>query len=290
MDWELYDGTKTVGPASEADVVQAIRQGGLTTTILVRRVGEQEWRGLRTHPPFAMALETRGAQPAAVSTAPGPNWKRIGGAVAVGTVVLVLVVAVIKLGQSSVKSAAVQPEPQQTAATPAPAPPPSVKPPESLGQRVMAATTLASAVALSRPEMRDVRDELNTGSVLLSRWLAEKGKWVDVAVANDETSHAKVQKDSVDERGKRYCASGTIIQIERVRFEGGKVDIGLLMDDSMRLWHFISAGESGSLVAKSHARLCGFVTGKYVYQNSAGGTGHAVDIVGFFDLPENRKR
>lgn len=32
------------------------------------------------------------------------------------------------------------------------------------------------------------------------------------------------------------------------------------------------------------------VTGNYDYSNSAGGTGHAVDLVGMFDLPENKPK
>jgi hypothetical protein len=30
------------------------------------------------------------------------------------------------------------------------------------------------------------------------------------------------------------------------------------------------------------------VTGRYDYHDSGGGTGHAVQVVGMFDLPENR--
>jgi hypothetical protein len=35
----------------------------------------------------------------------------------------------------------------------------------------------------------------------------------------------------------------------------------------------------------THLRV---VTGKYSYANSGGGTGHAVTLVGVFDLPENK--
>lgn len=48
-----------------------------------------------------------------------------------------------------------------------------------------------------------------------------------------------------------------------------------------------SVSSTGRLVEDSRARLCGFVTGKYSYSNSGGGSSHAVQLVGMFKLPEN---
>ncbi len=39
---------------------------------------------------------------------------------------------------------------------------------------------------------------------------------------------------------------------------------------------------------RSQERFCGVVTGLFDYANSGGGTGHAVAIVGLFDIAENR--
>lgn len=50
-----------------------------------------------------------------------------------------------------------------------------------------------------------------------------------------------------------------------------------------------SAGSTATLVQQSRARLCGVVIGTYDYSNSAGGKGHAVSLVGMFDLAENRE-
>ena len=60
------------------------------------------------------------------------------------------------------------------------------------------------------------------------------------------------------------------------------------MSDEGDIYKFMNVGTSGDLVANSQARMCGVVTGRYQYSNSAGGTGHALSIVGMFDLPQNR--
>ena len=114
-------------------------------------------------------------------------------------------------------------------------------------------------------------------------------RWVDVVVAPDETSFAKVQKDADDERGKRLCVGGSVIQIAVAKTSFGKFYEGLLMTPAQNIFRFTAVGSSGSLVERSAARVCGVVTGKYDYSNSGGGKGHAVNVVGMFDLPENRK-
>jgi hypothetical protein len=116
-------------------------------------------------------------------------------------------------------------------------------------------------------------------------------KWADVAVAKDETSFALVRKDADEARGKRMCTSGQVVQIEVQKIPGaGKHSEGLLMSSAGNIYNFIAAGSSGELVERSYARFCGVVTGKYDYSNSAGGEGHAVEIVGLFDLPENKPK
>jgi hypothetical protein len=55
-EWELHTGDKQGGPFTEANIVEAIERG-LKATVVVRQVGSEEWKSLRTHPPFAMALE-----------------------------------------------------------------------------------------------------------------------------------------------------------------------------------------------------------------------------------------
>jgi hypothetical protein len=109
-------------------------------------------------------------------------------------------------------------------------------------------------------------------------------------VPKDETSYLLAEKDSDEARGKRMCVSGTVIQIEVEKTDVGKLNTGLLMSWSNNLFNYVTVGTSGELVAQSAARICGVVTGKYDYSNSAGGTGHAIEIVGMFDLPQNKAK
>jgi hypothetical protein len=148
------------------------------------------------------------------------------------------------------------------------------------------------ALTFAMQYMDDTEGKVSDGAIILAAWASRNMKWTDVAVTRDETSFALVRKDSDDARGKRLCTSGQIIQIEVHKFESGDrpVSVGLLMSGAGNLYNFIAAGSSGTLVEQSWARFCGVVTGKYDYANSAGGTGHAVSIVGMFDLPENRPK
>lgn len=67
--WELHDGKAAVGPLNEEHVIRMIRHGIPAETVC-RRVGEPEWRSLRSHAPFAVAC-AQGA--AATTTTPGPT-------------------------------------------------------------------------------------------------------------------------------------------------------------------------------------------------------------------------
>ncbi len=73
--WELHDGAKQIGPLDDEHIIPLIR-AGLPATAVVRRVGETDWRGLRTHPPFAVALEQAAQRPAHAPLGPpvpGPD-------------------------------------------------------------------------------------------------------------------------------------------------------------------------------------------------------------------------
>lgn len=155
-------------------------------------------------------------------------------------------------------------------------------------QRVQSAPTLKAAVAAASPYFEDRPNESGYGTELLLAWAARSMTWADVGVAADETTFARVLKDPEEERGKRLCASGEIIEIAAEKSELGKTYAGLLMSDAWDLFRFHAVRSSGTLVAKSRARFCGVVTGRFDYANSAGGVGHAVKLVGMFDLPENR--
>lgn len=171
-------------------------------------------------------------------------------------------------------------------ATPAPPQPPAEPTPL---ERIMTAHTLKGALKVAQPLFSDETNGDSDGALLLAVWGTDRLRWADVAVAKDETSTALVQKDPEEERGKRLCASGTIVEIKVERFDGGKAYVGELMTGGGSIFRFYTVGSSGALVGQSWARVCGVVVGKYDYSNSVGGATHAVALVGMFDLPENRK-
>jgi len=72
--WEVYDGEHEQGPMDEERVLELIDEG-LPETAMVRRAGEEKWRGLRTHAPFAAALEAGEEEPA--PAAPPPAAKHV---------------------------------------------------------------------------------------------------------------------------------------------------------------------------------------------------------------------
>ncbi len=101
VNWEIYDGTAQRGPLSEAEAVAAIRAGEVPPAAQVRQVGTEEWRPLRSHAPFAMALgQAAGPAPSApaavtvqgvVTTRPETSAVTWGcAAMAVGLLLLVL--------------------------------------------------------------------------------------------------------------------------------------------------------------------------------------------------------
>lgn len=147
--------------------------------------------------------------------------------------------------------------------------------------------TLSDTLAIVIPLMEDTFDKQSMGSILLTVWSSENLKWSDVNVISNETSFARVKKDSNEERAKKLCLTGRIIQIARQNSSFGKIYSGLIMANG-NLYNFAAVNSTGDLEDGSIAKYCGIVTGTYDYKNSGGGTGHAVDIVGMFDLPENR--
>ncbi len=145
-----------------------------------------------------------------------------------------------------------------------------------------------AAREFAKPFMTDVSNETSEGTRIFGAWALGHLKLSDVLVAKDETTFALVQKDPDEERGKRVCYGGTIVQIEVVKTPQGKGYEGILINQRRDLFRFLVAGSTGALVGQSWGRVCGIVIGKYEYSNSGGGTGHAIQVVGMFDLPENR--
>lgn len=145
------------------------------------------------------------------------------------------------------------------------------------------------AFAFARPDMADAVTNDSPGTAIFALWAARRMRWSDVYVSADETTFARVRKDSSEQLGKRMCSAGMVAEIHADKLTtGGHVAHGQLISDSEHVYHFVAAGSSGDIGQESRANFCGFVTGNYDYENSVGGTGHAVTVVGMFDLPENR--
>ena len=178
-----------------------------------------------------------------------------------------------------------------TAAVTTPAPAPEKTPEEVMenlmqGMDKLESASLAFSAVASM--MKDSADKTSGGSAMFAMWGAKSLKFNDVSVSQNETNFRLVQKDSDEARGKRMCVSGVIIQIAVEKTTRGKVTTGLLYDTEGDIYHIIAVGSSGALLAKDHARFCGFVTERYQYQQNGGTTGIGVTLVGMFDLPENR--
>lgn len=181
------------------------------------------------------------------------------------------------------------PAPTASAAAVRPVAPPE-PPPETPIQHIDK-LAFAQAVDFAKGDMSDTVDTDSPGAAILAIWASKHMKWTDVAVASDETTFALVLKDADEARTKRICMSGQIVQIEVEKLDNSaKLNEGLLLSNGGNIYRFIAAGSSGTLVAQSYGRFCGLVTGKYDYSNSVGGTGHAVAMVGMFDLPENKPK
>jgi hypothetical protein len=195
---------------------------------------------------------------------------------------------VVMVGCGRGSSGGPEPAPSASAATAAPAPPVD---PVKQSLILMDQLPVTEAFSFQRPVMTDAVNEDSSGTQVFAMWAARRMRWPDVGVAADETSPALVRKDPDEARGKRICASGQIIQIAVQKPpSGGKLAVGILSSDAGYLYRFFAAGSSGALVENSYAHFCGLVTGLFDYSNSVGGTGHAISLVGMFDLPENRPR
>lgn len=147
---------------------------------------------------------------------------------------------------------------------------------------------MSAALEIMKPHFRDSRNDVSTAAIAFEMWASRHMKWSDVSTEKNATSYALFQKDPDEERGKRLCLSGQIIQIAKESGTTRKGFGGLISTGSGNLFNFFAVGTSGTLVATSWAKLCGVAVEKFDYSNSGGGTGHAITIVGMFDLPENR--
>ncbi len=153
---------------------------------------------------------------------------------------------------------------------------------------IMSKQTLNEAIEAVKPIMTDETNSLSEGAIALALWGNEKMKWKDLQEI-PSSKFSLVQKDSDEERGKKICTSGSIVEISAEKTEMGKFYSGGLYGSDGNIYRFLAVGTSGDLVGRSQAKLCGIVIGKQDYSGSNSNTVHAVFLVGMFDLPGNKK-
>ncbi len=150
---------------------------------------------------------------------------------------------------------------------------------------------LREAIAGSRFEMADIQGgDLSPGAAKLALWGAEHLLWNELQ-ETPSTKYGLVMKDPDAQRGQKLCVSGQVIEIAVDQsVPGKKVFLGGMFDDESRIYRFVAVQSTGEIMANTHARFCGIVTGQQHYPNSMGGVAHAVHLVGMFDIPENKAR
>ncbi len=149
--------------------------------------------------------------------------------------------------------------------------------------------TLQEAIASTRSDMGDIQgDGISKGAAILALWGANGMKWSELQeIPNGK--YGLVMKDPDTQRGQKLCARAQIIEIAvDSTVPGKKIFNGGMYDEGGGVYRFIAVGSTGEIMANSHARFCGVITGQQHYPNSAGGMAHAVHLVGMFDLPENK--
>lgn len=140
-----------------------------------------------------------------------------------------------------------------------------------------------------KSEVSDASNEPPAISLYIADLMAARNvKW-DELNKIEKTSYGLVMKDVQQEGMKLLCVQGSIIEIygfesrQRNKF----YDVGI-MDNSGKVFRTIAIGSTGNIVAESHGKFCGQVTGRINFNNAIGGSTTAPYLVGMFDLPENR--
>lgn len=214
-----------------------------------------------------------------------PSPAVIGGAVAGGAALIAVAVVVSATrDRSTRRPASPPPAPAPVAIAPTPPLDPTTADdadaaltdaPMTVEETVVAAPSLAAAIAV-------VRDRPDAGTDdsawLLARYASRRAAWADLHVADAETTLPLILKDGERERGLRLCATGRLLDIVRTELDQRPVYTGALVTADGDTVRFIAVGSTGTLVKRSTGTLCGVAAGR---------VGDAALVVGMFDLPEN---
>jgi hypothetical protein len=167
--------------------------------------------------------------------------------------------------------------------------PTPVSPPTNDDDSIVA-TTLSRAVELTRPKMVDGPAATpSDGAKLFAAWAQQNLAWEDIDLKPPETTMSRADADPATERGKRLCEAGTITELKSTDIRGAKVAIGFLARKDNEVIQFIAVRGMGSLAEKTATRFCGVMSARVDRTLPTGGSGHALQVIGMFDLPENKK-
>lgn len=129
----------------------------------------------------------------------------------------------------------------------------------------------------------------------LVEWSEDKLKWADVDTKKNQVSTLLALKDPEGAYGKRACLSGKITTITAVRDADASAlrHFRAVLEGPGEVWSLSAVGDTGELVKGSIAKFCGIAVNVRAQPHggrSDAGIQDILDVVGMFDLPENRKR
>jgi hypothetical protein len=235
--------------------------------------------------PFASVVST----PATLATATrksdglGASAKRI----AFGVIVAVAVPVTIFVVAGFLNRKTTPPPLPAATVTAAPEAPKPQAP--TLSEKLAGAANLSEAVALTKPHFGDVQgEEVNNGAALLAMWWAHRSTLWNELVAMPDTRRAEIMKDPDPYRGQRICMTGSVTQIFRDKSTppSAPVYMGVLYHNGGFV-RFLAVQSTQGIVEGTPARFCGIAVGLQSYPNVSGGTTHAIQVVGLFDIPAN---
>lgn len=160
---------------------------------------------------------------------------------------------------------------------------------EKGAERLLSQNTLSDAVEMIKPTMSDAFNEFPASAGIVAFWMENKHSKIGDIKALEPSKRGKILKDSLNERGKQLCVSGTIVEIQVDRSGGFPAYHVGIVSNYTDVTRVLAVGSTGELVANSNATFCGVVIGNVGFSNASGGTTNAPYLVGMFDLPENRK-
>lgn len=291
MRWYVSRYGEAVGPVEGAEVIEWLGARGAQDGVFLRDEAASEWVPIEKspfayllpgHSPVEASAPPAGSVPIAASGTQN-ELRVVGGGVAA----TILVAALLLWWWSTPKSSGETTVSTYVAPAQPAAPATAEERTPTFAENLARIMVLSEALPFVRGSFAESGTHTDPAAALFAIWSSEHLTWEELSKVS-ETKRALVMKDPAAEQGRRLCWSGSIIEIATDRSSGNPIFEGGIMNDNADLVRFLAVGSSGSLTERSWARVCGIVTGKISYSNSGGGTTHAVQIVGMFDLPQNK--